>query len=148
MSRPWQDDISEGHIGSSLKTLQSAFFDEVIAEPTEAKPVLVVAEARPGYDGKPYIGEARPVAVAMLKAEVHHAANNERRQVLVAKQCRRHNLGQDVKSVEDIRVDHQGQVNEFLNLPASNLGPDSIVFALHLIAGRMRRPVSAAAAEV
>ena len=27
MSRPWQDDISKGHIGSGLKTLQSAFFD-------------------------------------------------------------------------------------------------------------------------
>src|SRR5215510_6088687 len=52
MSRPWQDDISEVHIGSSLVALQSAFFDQVITEPPEAKPVLVVAEARPGYDGK------------------------------------------------------------------------------------------------
>jgi hypothetical protein len=36
MSRPGQDDISEGHKGSSLKTLQSAFFDEIIAEPAPA----------------------------------------------------------------------------------------------------------------
>src|SRR5262249_7019976 len=133
MSRPWQDDISEVHIGSSLVALQSAFFDQVITEPPEAKPVLVVAEARPGYDGKPYIGEARPVAVAILEAKVHQAACNERRQVLVAEQCGRRNLGQDVKSVEDISVGHQGQVNEFLDLPASYLGPDSVVFAHHFI---------------
>ena len=29
---PWQNDISEGHIRPSLKTLQSAFFDQIIAE--------------------------------------------------------------------------------------------------------------------
>jgi hypothetical protein len=37
--------------------------------------VAVVAEKRPGYDGEPYIGEARTVAVAMLEAEIDHAAN-------------------------------------------------------------------------
>src|SRR6266851_5295156 len=87
MSRPWHDDISERHIGSSLKTLQSALFDQFIAKPAESKSVLVVAETRSGDDGKPYIGETRSIAVAMLEAEIHHAANNERRQVLVAKQC-------------------------------------------------------------
>src|SRR5262249_29742185 len=56
MSRPWQDDISERHIGSSLKTLQSAFFDQVISKPAESSSSLVVAEARSGDDRKPYVG--------------------------------------------------------------------------------------------
>ena len=69
-------------------------------------------------------------------------------QVLVDKQRRRHDLGQNVQNVEDVRVGHQGQVNEFLDLPASKQGPDSIVFAPYFIAGRMRRPISAAASQV
>src|SRR5439155_20832650 len=66
MFRPWHGAIAETHIGTGLGALQSAFFDQFIAEPTELKSGLVVAEARSGDDAKPYIGEARPVAVAML----------------------------------------------------------------------------------
>src|SRR5690348_4959059 len=63
MFRPWHDDISERHISTGLEALQSAFFDQFIAELTELKSGLIVAEARSGDDAKPYIGEARPVAV-------------------------------------------------------------------------------------
>ena len=56
-------------------------------------------------------------------------------------------LGQDIEDVEDVRVGHQGQVNEVLDLPASNLGPDTIVFAPYFVAGRMRRPIRAAASQ-
>src|SRR4029077_11467923 len=51
-------------------------------------------------------------------------------------------------SVEDVRVRHQGQVDQVLDLPVPKLGPDSIIFAPCLIAGRMRRPVSAAVSQV
>src|SRR5918996_3320975 len=51
MLRPWHDKISEGHIGSGPITLQAPFFDQFIAESAESKSVLVVAEARSGYDG-------------------------------------------------------------------------------------------------
>src|SRR4029077_12747776 len=118
---PWHDDISERHIGTGLEALQSAFFDQFIAEPTESKSGLVVAEARAGYDTKPYISEARSVAVAMLEAEVDHPANDKRSQVLIGKQCRRHHLGQNVESGEGVRIVHQGQVNELFDRPASNL---------------------------
>jgi hypothetical protein len=66
MPRPWQDDISKTHIGSCLITLQATFFDQVVAKPAKSKAVPVVAEARSGYDGKPYVSEARRVAVAVL----------------------------------------------------------------------------------
>ena len=58
MFRPWHDKISEDHTGPGLEALQSAFFDQFIAEPTESKSGLVVAEVRSCYDAKPYIGEA------------------------------------------------------------------------------------------
>src|SRR5215467_2677997 len=74
---PGDDDIAERHIGPCLISLQSAFFDELIAELTESRSGLVVAEARSGDDGKPYIGEAGRVADAMLDAEIHHPANDE-----------------------------------------------------------------------
>jgi hypothetical protein len=44
--------ISERHVGSSLITRSATFFDQFIAKPTESKSVPIVAEARPGYDGK------------------------------------------------------------------------------------------------
>src|SRR5215469_7894702 len=69
MSRPWRDVISNDHIGSSLKALQSALFDQVIAEPTELRASLVVSEARSGDHSKVCIGNTRTVAVAPLETE-------------------------------------------------------------------------------
>src|SRR5215469_9211224 len=123
-------------------------FDQFVAKPPAAKSVLVLAETRPGYDGKPYIGKARTVAVAMLEAQVHHMTNDERKQILVAVHCRRHGLGQHVQNVEDLRVGHQRQVNEFLDLPVSNQRPDSTIFAHYLVARRSRGPIGAEASEV
>src|SRR3984893_14570077 len=121
MFRPWHDETSERHICTGLKALQSAFFDQFITELTESKTGLIVAEARSGDDAKEYIGEARPVAVAMLEAEINHPANYERKQVLIGKQCRRHNLGQNIEIGEGVRIVHQGQVNKLLDRSASNL---------------------------
>src|SRR5262245_29120448 len=76
MFRPWQDDVAESIIGSSLETLQSTFFDEIISELTETESNLIVAEARSGYDGKPYVGETRTVAVAIFEAYINYSTNN------------------------------------------------------------------------
>src|SRR5262249_22179234 len=48
MLRPRHNKISEGHVRSGLKALQSALFDQCTPEPTEAKPALVVAKAQSG----------------------------------------------------------------------------------------------------
>src|SRR5690242_14953272 len=85
MSRPRYDHVCERHIGSCLIANQTTLLHQFVAKPPEAKSVLVFAETRPGYDGKPYIGKARTVTVAMLEAQVHHMTNNERKQILVAK---------------------------------------------------------------
>src|SRR5258705_8857354 len=47
ISRPGQNDIAKVHIDPGLETRQSASFDQVIAELTEAVCRLVVAEAGP-----------------------------------------------------------------------------------------------------
>src|SRR5262249_5033591 len=64
MFRPRHHVASEDHTGPGLEALQAAFFDQLIAEPAEPKSVPVVAEVRSGYLPKPYIGDARPVAIA------------------------------------------------------------------------------------
>ena len=80
MFRPWHDVNSENHIGPGLETLQAAFFDQFIAELTESKSGLVVAEVRSGYHAKAYIGDARTVAVAMLEAEINHPTEDQGKQ--------------------------------------------------------------------
>src|SRR5262245_59221819 len=94
MARPGRDVISKDHIGSGLKALQSALFDQVIAEPTELRASLIVAETRSGYHSKVYIGNTRTVAVAPLEAEIDRHAVGQGMKVRIRKQCRWHNLGQ------------------------------------------------------
>src|SRR5262249_22513512 len=76
MPRPRQDDVAERIVGPSPKTLQSAFFDQIIPELTKTESGVIVTEARSRYNGEPYIGVARRVAVAMLEAEIHYSANH------------------------------------------------------------------------
>ena len=121
MFRPWHDEISETHIGACLEPIQTGFFDQFIAEPTESKSSLVVAEVRTSYHAKPYVGGARTVAVAMLEAEVNCPADGQRSKVRIRKQCRRQDLGQYIQSRDGRRVAHQGQLNELLDRAAPEL---------------------------
>ena len=52
MFRPWDDEISETHIGACLEAIQTRFFAQFIAEPAESKSRLVVAEMRTSYHAK------------------------------------------------------------------------------------------------
>ena len=98
---------------------------------------------------KPYIGEARPVAVAMLEAEIDHAANDERTQVLIGKQRRRHELRSEHPESRGMSGSLiKGKSMSSSIVPASKLGPDPLVFAPHFIFGRMRRPIDAQLPEV
>jgi hypothetical protein len=88
MFRPGHDKISKAHVGPGLEAPQSAFFDQLIAKPAESKSGLVVVEVWAGYHAKPYIGEARTVAVAMLEAEINRPADRQGKKVRIGKQCR------------------------------------------------------------
>src|SRR5712675_2931621 len=81
MSRPGQNDITKVHIGPGLETRQSASFDQVIAELTEAVCRLVVAEAGARDHAKVGLGSARSVAVAALEAEIDRSAGEQGTQV-------------------------------------------------------------------
>ncbi len=68
MFRPRHDELPKPHIGSGLETLQAAFFDQLVTEPTETKSSLVVAEVRSRYRTQPHISDARTVAMPLLEA--------------------------------------------------------------------------------
>src|SRR5258707_9372545 len=93
MSCPREDLNRKVIIGPCLETLQSAFFDQIIAELAEAKPCLVVTEARAGDRAKPFKMGARTVAVAVLKAQIDCSAGDQRMQVEIRKECSRPELG-------------------------------------------------------
>src|SRR5437867_2580018 len=44
MPRPWHNEIAERHVCFSLITTQSAPFDQLISEPTELEPPLIIIE--------------------------------------------------------------------------------------------------------
>src|SRR6266849_7585116 len=149
MSRPGHDDVSENRIHTRAEALQSALLDQVIAELTKSHCcAAVVAEKRTGNHGKPQIGNARAVAVAVLEAEIHHPANDKGRKIVVAVVRRYDDFVQDVHGVEDIRVGHQRQVKEFVDLSASELRPDPIVLSHDFLASRVHRPIGAAVPQI
>src|SRR5262249_39273606 len=137
-SRPWRDVIANDHIGSSLKALQSTLLDQLITESTESRASLVVAEARSGYHGKVYIGDTRTVAVALLEAEIDCPAGDQGMKVRIREQCRWESLGQNVQRRQGRRIAHQGQLDELLDLAASQLGPDPRVFSFRFLFCRMQ----------
>src|ERR1700722_8312974 len=97
MSRPGHDDTSENRIHTRAEALQSALLDQVIAELTKSQCcAAVVAEKRTGNRGKPQIGNAGAVAVAVLEAEIHHPANDKGRKIAVAVVCRYDDFIQNV----------------------------------------------------
>src|SRR5215831_8718511 len=148
MSRPWCDVISKDHIGSSLKALQSALFDQVIAEPTELKGSLVVAEARSRYHCKVYIGNTRTVAVAPLEAEIDRPAGDQGMKVCIRKQCRGQSLNQNIQRRQGRGIVHQRQLEELLDLAAPELGPDPLVFSFCFLFCWMQRTFNAQMSEV
>src|ERR1700676_2660960 len=83
MSRPGQNDIAKVHIDPGLETRQSASFNQVVAELTEAVCRLVVAEAGARDHAKVGIGSARSVAVAALEAEIDRSAGEQGTQVQI-----------------------------------------------------------------
>src|ERR1700676_2657812 len=120
---------------------------QIVAESAESESGPVIAEVGSENHTKPDKGEARSVTVTMLEAEIGHPANHEGEKVLVGKQCRRHDLGQNIESRAGLRVAHQRQVHELLDRTAPELRPNSLVFPSYVVFCRMRRPANAAPAE-
>ena len=119
MLHPWHDAICESGIGRSLEALQTTLFNQIIAELTESKCILVVAEPMPRYEAKPNIVDARTVVVAVLDAETNRPADDQGKKIRIRKQCRAQYLGQNIQSRDRRGVAHQGEVHNFLDLATS-----------------------------
>src|SRR5262249_53701664 len=98
-----------------LEALQPALFDQVIAEPAEAKSGLVVAEARSDHATKPFINEARALTVAALEAEIDNSTDDQASQVRIRIQGRHREFGQNIEGREGCRVAHQRQLDKCLD---------------------------------
>src|ERR1700722_15306065 len=99
--------------------MQTALFDQRIPEPAELETTLIIIEVGSSDHAKEHVSEARSVAVAVLKTEIHHPADYKRKQIRVGKQGRRRNLGQHILGYEGQRVAHQRQIDKLLNRAAS-----------------------------
>jgi hypothetical protein len=53
-----KNDVSEMHAGSGLEPLQSASFDQIVAEPPKSVCSLIVAKARACVHAQPHVGRA------------------------------------------------------------------------------------------
>ena len=83
MFHPWHADYCEREISSSLEALQATFFNQVIAELTESKCILVIAEPMPRDGAKPDIAEARTVVVTVLNAETNRPADDQGKKIRI-----------------------------------------------------------------
>src|SRR5262249_55641308 len=128
VSRPWDNQSPKRHIGPRLIATQSALLNQVITELAKPEPGIIVSEMRSSDHPQPHIGVARSVAVAVLQAEANHPRNHEIEKSRIDKHRRCHNLGENIQKVEHIWIGEQGQVNELLDLPASQQRPDLVVF--------------------
>src|SRR5260370_13961548 len=148
MSRPGEDLNCKVVVGPGLKTLQSAFFDQIVAELPEAKSGLIVAEAPAGDRAKPFKMGAGTVGVAVLEAQIDRSADDQRMQVEIGKECSRPELGQHVEGRKGRWVTHQGQIDKLLDRAAAELRPDSVVFAPCFLFRGVWRPIDAQMPEI
>ena len=146
--RPGNDVVPEDQVDAGLEAIQPALLHQVEAELAEAERGLVVAELRPQHGAEHDIGIARRVAVAMLQAEIRHAADDEAVQILVGEQGRRHDRGEDVHGRAPDRVGHPRQVEQRLDRAVPDLLPHPLVLLPDLLLRRVRRPRDADAPQV
>src|SRR5215469_899830 len=84
---PWHNHTCEAHVGPALEALQFTLLDQFIAQLTETKAGLVVAESLARYRAKRCVGDTRTVAVAVLKAEIDHSTDDQRKKVRISIKC-------------------------------------------------------------
>src|SRR5262249_18450179 len=139
MLGPRHDDIAEHHIRARFEALQPTLFYQVAAEPTEPKAGIVVAKTRSGNEAaQPDIGTTGRISVAVFQAKIDHPADGQEIQVSIRKQCRYHDLVQNIQRCESYRVAHHGQIEERLNLAAAEQCPRPLVLSSRVLFCWMR----------
>ncbi len=146
--RPGHDVMPEDQVHAGLEAIEPKLRCEVEAELTKAESRLVVAEVPSQRSSEDGIGIARRVAVAMLQAEIRHAADDDAVQILVGEQGRRHDGRKDAQGRAPDRVGHPREVEQRLDRAAPDLLPHPLVLAPDLLLRRVRRPRDTNAAQV
>ena len=131
-------EIAKGQIDPGLQAVHSRLLDKVQPELAKADTRLVIPEVKPEHVPHSCVSVARSVAIAVLQAEVHHAADDEAAKVLVGPQCRCHEGGNNDRGRARDRIHHAGQVEQSFDRPISELPPQPCVFILDFLLRRMR----------
>ncbi|MFY0533373.1 hypothetical protein [Nannocystis pusilla] len=84
----------------------------------------------------------------MLEAEVPHATDDEKEQVLVGEHGRRQRLHEDVHGRANGRIGQRRQIDELLDGAAAQLAPQPLVLLPHLVLRGVRRPLHVDAPQV
>src|SRR3984885_3641350 len=124
---PTRDKTREDIIGPRFEAFETATFDEVVAELAKTKSGLVIPEMPPGKPAKHNKGDTGGSAVAMLEAEADRLADCEEKQIRTRRRGRRQELTQNLDRPEGCRVLHKRQIDEVLDRPAPQQGPDTLV---------------------
>src|SRR5262245_61150408 len=128
--------------------MQSTLLHQIVTELAKPESGLIVSEMGSSEHTQPYIGVARSVAVAVLQAEADHPTNHQIKKLSIDEHRRCHDLSENIQHIEHIRIGNQGQVNQFLDLPVSQQGPELVVFSQYFLFGRVRGPIRAATSPV
>ena len=75
--RPGHDMVPENQVDARLEAIQPALCREIEAKLTKAERRLVIAELRAQHGADNGVGIARRVVIAMLQAEIRHAADDD-----------------------------------------------------------------------
>src|SRR5262249_10020327 len=135
-------------VDTGLEATQLAVLHQVQAELPEAEPGPVIPDARPEEISEPDIGEARPIAVAMLQAGVRHPADHEEEQIILGNHGRRPYRGEDVHGGAALGVRHQRQIDEILDRPTPDLAPEALVSVPALLLRGAHRSVDTDPPEI
>jgi hypothetical protein len=112
---PRNNVAADGQINCRLKTGQPVAVDQIASKPTKSQRQLIVVKATTCDPAEPRIMRARSVAVAMLEAETHGSACNQRHEVGVGNPGGRKDSRQNVQRGKACRIAHQGHSHEILD---------------------------------
>ena len=146
--RPGNDVGAELLEHARLETVQATRVHEIQRQRAEAESRAIVAEMRSEHQGEMHVGKARGVAVAMLQAEIRHAAHDEPDEMRIGGHRRSDHLGEHVHRRVPVGIAHQRQVDERLDRTVPELLPDPRVFLSQGLDRRVRRPVDAGVPQV
>src|SRR5437870_12957106 len=148
MPPPGNNRTPASEVHTSFEPVEALLFDEIETELTEAGTCSIVAE--PGADDHIHeaIGVARPIAVAMLGAQVRHSQQDMAPQIRVKEVSRRRELREDFHRGSPVWIAHERQVEKRFDRSTVKLRAQVRIFFVALFVCGVQRPADAGLAQV